>query len=136
MSRARRNSDGSECQIAFLQPCGNDAVEIDMSRANFVPDQVQTPALQAANQAVATETEVVEKRSKQAIPNELSTIISAMTEPMKGKDNGKLTVTIEGIKFEMEFSSSPKTQNLLINGTTKDQMSAEEAKSSGGANVN
>jgi hypothetical protein len=126
MSRARRNSDGSECEIAFIQPCGNDGCEIDMSRANFVPDQVQTPALQAANQAVATEAEVVEEKAKPVIPNELSTIISAMTEPMKGKDNGKLKVTIQGITVEMEFSSSPKTQNLLINGTAKEQVAIAE----------
>jgi hypothetical protein len=130
--KARRNSDGTECDIAYTQICGNDAGIIDMSRAIFEEDVVQSPALQAANQVVVEESASNNGNSMISdSPATIATIINAVTEPMKGKDSGKLKVRVGSVEIEMEFNSAPKTQNLLLNGTNnKEQIAPAEVVAS------
>jgi hypothetical protein len=134
MSQARRNTDRSECWIAYVQTCGNDASIVDMNRATFVADVVQSPALRTANQPItANEATVVnEKPVFSGTTADLAAIITAVTSPMNGKDNGKLQIKFSGIEIAMEFSSTATRKNpFVLNGEQnsidhKDQPAVEK----------
>ncbi len=136
MSQARRNTDNSECWIAYVQTCGNDASIIDMNRATFVADQVQSPDLRAANQPVASTNVALADQPTVFSGNaaDLATIIGAVTSPMNGKDNGELEIEFSGIKIKMNFSSGAKNETLLLasgNGVkdhAKEQVAEETTK--------
>lgn len=131
-SRARRNTDSSECDIFYKQICGNDACEIDMNRASFVPTAIQPEALRSS-QAPTTETGVPTTITTTDVIQweSLAAIVAAMATPMNNKDNGKLEVEVGQVKMKMEFSSSAKTQSLLLNGQApiKESMPADQKSS-------
>lgn len=92
--------------IYFLEICGNRARQGNFFTGNdvtFVADVEQPASLQAA-----TTPTVQPATTAATATTDLSTIISAITEPLKDKDNGKLKVEMAEVKIEMEFSSAPE----------------------------
>lgn len=95
----------------FLQGCGNDArMGNYFTGANiqFTPDPVQSPALSVTPTVEANTQAVPEPSATEnalsVTPEEITLLVNALTEPMKEKDNGKITITFGNAKVEMEFS--------------------------------
>jgi hypothetical protein len=119
--------NGTQEYIYFLEICGNRARQGDYYSGGiqFVADVDQPAALQQDQQ--------FSQENSNAVVTEipaLSSIITAIVQPMNGADNGKLKLKVGDVEIDMEFSSNPKTQNLLINGSTKDQMAPAEVVAS------
>lgn len=117
--------NGTEEYIYFLEICGNRARQGNYYSGDilFIADVEQPAVLRFTPQTnLQQDANTVAPES----PATIAAIINAVTEPMKGKDSGKLKVRVGNVEIEMEFNSAPKTQNLLLNGTTKDQMAITE----------
>lgn len=120
-----RRGNGVEEYIYFLEVCGNRARRGDYFSGDiqFIADVEQPTVLQQQSEQDSQQQNASPTTIEAAT---IATIIGAVTEPMKGADNGKLKVKIGEMEIEMEFSSNLKMQNLLMNGSAKDQITPAE----------
>lgn len=103
-SKARR-TDGTACDIFFKQVCGNDASEINMQHATFIPDEVQTTELQTANhEMVQKEITAAAVTTDKVSTNE---VMKTVCDTIAMQETGKFSITVENgmLKIDAEFSN-------------------------------
>lgn len=112
--RGTINRAGVESFVYFLQGCGN-----DVRMGNYFSGDIQFVADEAQPQVLTTPTAApVQEQTVPVVinntPEQLTAIITAITEPLKTKDSGSINVTMaDGVKIEMNFASGTKTETLI-----------------------